>query len=307
MVGVVVMLWAVVYPESFPGNRPALRSERGSLPALVERFADDIPGPDSGGYEVPAAGDAAAIAQAMKAIQEGRIEDAADLAAPLGYEVVRFEEVPTGRHLILLAEHRESSNEDSRGWGLFVYSPAAASTALIEVPHPVADLASEDVGVRTFLAADAQALLIAGANREADDGGQADVAHRADSVFEAVHRELLGTVPTVLQVHGFDSAAHTRSFGDAVVSSGTAHLTSVADTLAGDLESAGWTVCRYDGKHCRGLGGTTNVQGDSTRALSAEFLHVELGLEPRRDSVTRARVATAIARVLRDSRPGDSG
>ena len=283
------MLWVMTHP-------PIVRSTHGKLPTLIERFADQLPGAGSGEYQLPTDDERTLMSAVVTAIQDGRLDDAGLLSEPLGYEVVRYHDDATERDLILLAERRTSDTERSRGWGLFVFSPDSSNTAVVEAPHPVADLSTEDLATRTFLAADARALLIAGANRDAKIDGTADVAHQEDSMFEVIHRLAIEDGGPVVQVHGFDASA--RSYGDAVLSSGTDVPGERVESLAADLTSAGYEVCVYDGEQCRELGGTTNVQGSSTEESGADFLHVELSGPLRSDATTRARIAAIIAKAL---------
>lgn len=277
-------------------HRPIVRSTHGELPALIEQFADQLPGAGSDEYDAPNDGERALMGAVVEAIQDGRLDEAGLFSAPMGYEVVRYHDDTTGRDLIVLAERRPSDATRSRGWGLFVFSPDSSSTAVVEAPHPVADLSTEDLAVLVFSSADARALLVAGANRDANDDGTADVAHQEDSMFEVVHRSAVQDGGPVVQLHGFDATA--RSYGDAVLSSGTEVPGERIARIATSLTSEGYEVCVYDGTHCSGLGGTTNVQGSSTDEAGEDFVHIELSGEMRADATSRARIAAIIAKEL---------
>lgn len=270
----------------------------GSLHDVVDGFADRLPAAESDGYVTPSAEEATALAESYAAIVAGDLPTAAATAAPVGYEITRLQDTTSGRRFVLLSEPLDGRTDPTRGWGLFVFAPSASTGTIVEVPHPVADRATEDLGTDLFLAARARALLIAGANRDAVAGGAADVAHRQDSAFEAMHRATLAGGGPVVQIHGFDAQTHADA-GDAVVSSGTETPGTDVRRLAEELAAEGFRACVYDGKRCAGLGGTTNVQGSSARDAGVEFIHLELGADVRGDEVTSDRVTQIVARALR--------
>ncbi len=296
---VMAMLWSVLAPPPMAqAPTGGVQTVQDGLTEVIDAWTDRLPGAGSGGYRTPSAEEAAALATAFRTIEEGDLPGAAAIAGPLGYVVTRLQDTTTGRRFVVLSEPLDGSRGPTRGWGLFVLSPSAPSGTIVEVPHPVADRATEDLGTALFLAVHARALLIAGAHRDAGAGGAADVAHRRDSVFEAIHRAASASGGPVVQIHGFDAETH-RSSGDAVVSSGTATPGADVRQLAEALEMGGLRVCVYDGRRCAGLGGTTNVQGASARDANVGFIHLELGADVRADDAASDRVVQAIMRAIR--------
>ena len=167
-----------------------------------------------------------------------------------------------------------------------------------EIGAPVDDIDTPLVGVAAFRRADARALFIAGASRFADPGEIADVAHDQFSMFEAVHEAALTPASVVFEPHGFEVSGH-GTVGDIVVSSGTDQPDPVAKGTARALADRGFRVCVYDGGGgCGGLGATTNVQGSSTRAVGALFLHIEMTLAVRSTRDSREAVASAVAAAI---------
>lgn len=83
-----------------------------------------------------------------------------------------------------------------------------------------------------------------------------------------------------LQPHGY---ADTTVPSELVISSGSAPPSALASAVAGDLNVAGFTACLFDGLKCSELGATTNVQGRTTRAIGADFLHMEMARRLRDD------------------------
>ena len=126
------------------------------------------------------------------------------------------------------------------------------------------------------------ALLIAGAHRNANKDGSADVAHAPISIFHTIHETLSqelrpasGNV-VILQIHGFHTTKH-EGYPQAVL--GFGQNTALAETtLAGELEAAlsaqGIKVglCMEDA--WRDLCGRTNGQGAIPNG--GIFIHIEL-------------------------------
>ena len=274
----------------------AVVSTSGQLSDHVARFVTTLPGRDSEGYDVPTSAEASAMASAYKALSRGEISKAASLAKPYRYDVVRFSDTTTGRRFNLLQERRLADGGYAHAWGLYVRTAGSTSALSVEVTHPVFDVHSAQVGVDEFLRASAADLFVSGAHRYANRDGSADPAHRADSVFEAVHRSVLAAGDRILQPHGFaDDPLH----GDLVLSAGTPTVSPLVARVAEALQVSSFAVCVYDGDHCSGLGGTTNVQGASTRGAGAHFVHMEMSRTVRDSADARARVIDAITPVLR--------
>lgn len=276
---------------------------RGDLQELIEEFISAIPGRDGGEYRPPTAQERDSLAAAVRAAREDDEGAASALLDPLAFELVRFRDVVTDRRLLVLRERRNGDGSSRQGWGLYVLDPGARSALIVEVPHPVADAGSEDLGVAAFRAGSAAALLVAGAHRAATP--DADVAHEPDSAFETVHASLVHPGRIVLQLHGFDGDDHPRRYGDAVVADGEEHAagqepSAATAAVAGALSGDGFDVCLHPVGRCSGLAATTNVQGWSTRRLGGSFIHleVEAGVraEPQR---WRRLVATAVTALQR--------
>ncbi len=271
---------------------------RGDLGSLVHGFASAIPGPGSEGYDEPSPRERTELATAFRELVAGDIRGAETVAAPFGYSVVRYTDTATNQPLLILAERQGSDGRWPHAWGLYIHAPGSSSSVTVEVPHPVFDINSEIVGTVLFRAVEASNLFIAGAERNANRNGSADVAHNGRSVFQAIHDSILERSGIIVQPHGFEGAGSERSFGDLVVSSGSAPADPIAARVSGALERAGFKVCLYDGTRCRSLGATTNVQGIAARAAGAHFLHLEMSPRLRDSSRLISRLADAVASVI---------
>lgn len=265
------------------------------LDAELRRLVRELPRRGDGRFRAPTPAQAAALADAYRAMRAGRVKEAAELARPLGYRLLRADD-PGGRWLVLT---ERPGARGPRGWGLYAHAPAASGSLAVEVAHPVADRRTEALGVELARAAGASDLLVAGAHRDAASSGRADAAHAPVSAFLSVHGALARLGVPAVQPHGFDEDRPGRaSLGDAVLSSGAARSGPIVEAAARTLRRAGLEVCLYDGDACAGLGGTTNVQGATSRRADAPFLHVELASRWRATGARRARVVRALAAAL---------
>ena len=279
-------------------SAPAVRTASGDLATHINSFVAKIPERGSEGYDVPTSSQRATMAAAFDAVEAGKLSRAASLLDPLKYTVVQYKDTATNRTLVLLSEQRNSDGTWPHAWGMYIFSPKATSDTTVEVAHPLSDWNTEDVGVETFRKANAEDLFIAGAHRDANADGSADVAHAETSVFEDIHKSAIESSTKVIQPHGFSQAEHP-DYGEAVVSAGTAPPIQLAQNVHDALRTAGFDARLYDGVSYSNLAGTKNVQGISTRAINANYLHVET-IKPIRDDATRRSLLTnALADNLR--------
>jgi hypothetical protein len=269
-----------------------VRTIKGDLGRFVDRFVAALS--ERRVYTSPTARQAALLSETYRAMRAGKLQRAESLARPLGYRVFRYLDTATHRRLTMLIETRKPR----RGWGLYVHSPRSRSRLIVEVAHPHADLETEKVGVGVFRRANAADLFVAGSHRYAAEDGSSDAAHNPSGPFEVVHRGALTPAAVVLQPHGFDEGERNAQYGQIIVSSGKAP-SNLAASLAEKLRARGFPTCVYSPGHCEGLGATTNVEGRSTRAVGARFIHVELALPLRERDDLRTRVVSTVANTLR--------
>jgi hypothetical protein len=185
----------------------------------------------------------------------------------------------------LLREKRPIEN----GWGLYAFRVDSTSNIIIEAPHPLYDRRTPSVALDLYRALDARALLIAGAHRNANGDGSADVAHAPDSIFQSVHETLVKEVKSsdgqviVLQIHGFHTSKHD-GYPQAVLGFGKS-IDSAELTLGQELENIfrqqGLNVGVCTGNNWPDLCGTTNVQAASMNG--GMFIHIELDEKVRKN------------------------
>lgn len=175
-----------------------------------------------------------------------------------------------------------------KGWGLYAFRADSKSNIIIEAPHPLNDKRTPSVALDIYRALDARALLIAGAHRNANRDGSADVSHAPESIFQAVHEALSQEMQVplenvvILQIHGFHTAKHAGypqavfGFGEMIHSTEVAWAKKMKSAFAKQGISIGLCV----GEAWRDLCGRTNIQAYTSNG--AVFIHIELDEDIRK-------------------------
>jgi len=229
---------------------------------------------------------------ALLAIAEGRIPaTATSTLGRLGFTVGEQVDSATGRPSALVVNERGTD----RAWGLYAIDLSRPVQAAVEVPHPNADVHTEEIGAEVYGQAPGSILLVAGAHRRAGNG-HADVAHQDDSLFNALATALAERGVPQLQLHGFrdDALAGT----DLIISPGAGRPTPLVRSAATRLSEAGFALCRAWEQKCGDLAGTRNVQGKTAANLGTAFVHLEINRRVRDGSGERSAVARALAAAM---------
>ncbi len=184
-----------------------------------------------------------------------------------------------------------SDPASARSWGLIALPLGRTPRLLVEVPHPNSDYGTEEVGLAVLAAAPDAIYLQAGAHRRAADE-RADVAHEEDSMFHALAVDLSVRMRLPqLQLHGFGD----RDDLDEDVVLGPTDPQQAVRELADRMEEADLSVCRSWAQRCRGLEGTTNVQGRAAERDGLVFAHVEMSADTRKQPESVARALATLA------------
>ncbi|MEU3026809.1 hypothetical protein ACPCBC_13900 [Streptomyces incarnatus] len=246
------------------------------------------------GYRHPARADRAAVARAVGLLLDGDRGEAERLLAQRDFSLRTVVDRVSGRRLAEVADRTDDAVAP-RGWGRVYIDLDHRPSWSVQVPHPVFDRGTEQLGVRVLRGSPGGVLVIAGAHRKAGEGNSADVAHRTDTIFSAVCAELARRALPGVQVHGF--AASSAPGYDAVASTG-AGTAGRADArrLADALGARGLSVCRAWARACP-LEGTQNVQGHDADADHVPFLHVEWSPAVRAGGVRADRAVAAVTEI----------
>ncbi|MFJ9348616.1 hypothetical protein [Streptomyces sp. NPDC101237] len=281
------------------GGGPASGDGRPGQDAQPVNLAQEVAdytgrfGPD-GGYRRPGRADRTAVARAVGLLVDGHRADAARLLSERDFTVRTILDRVSGHHYAEVADRTDEA-VTPRGWGRVYVDLDRTPRFSIQIPHPVSDESTEQLGVRVLRDSPGGVLVIAGAHRRAGVGNSADVAHRRDTVFYAVCAELVRRGMPGLQLHGF--AASTAPGYDAVASSGAGSAgRSDARRLADALGAHGFHVCRAWARKCP-VEGSTNMEGRAADTADVPFLHVELAPGVRLESPAADRAATALSEI----------
>jgi len=271
--------------------RPPGPVDKVDLAAEVSHFTGAL-SPDAP-YRPPSEQERAAALDGLVPLLTGHtdLDSARKPLGPLGFTVSDGVDEATGRHFALASTKPEAV----RGWGMYIADYDARPRLVIEVPHPNFDLNTEQVGIELHRRVPGSVVLVAGAHRKAGDN-TADVAHNADSLFNAVAMELARLGLPQVQLHGFDDRSLPDT--DVVVSSGATPHTPVHERIADRLADGGLVVCRVWAQPCGNLEGKRNVQGTATEGLGGVFAHIESASEVRSRPELRSRLVDALVDML---------
>jgi hypothetical protein len=253
-----------------------------------------------------------AFRHVASAMAWGDVKAAARKAKKLDYEVVEFSDTETKKSYYVLREDLEAV-KSIRGWGSYIINPNSRVDALVEVPHPFADVHTPEIGGQIFEECEARGFLLAGAHRL-----KADVPDLVDSIFHQVHTAWIGPAAqvTAWQIHGFASFKHAFPRGaEVVASTGDGAIAPEVAALDSVLEERGLTSYVFNelpaeadenrelnggvaGVTFTSLAAAKNEQGRLSRSLGGSFVHVELDVDVRADRERRKLASSAIAAVI---------
>lgn len=242
----------------------------------------------------------------------GDVNAAARMAAKVGYEVIQFTDVDTKSEYYVLRENLQAV-ETIRGWGSYIVNPHSKVNVIVEVPHPLADIQTPEIGGQIFSECEARGLMLAGAHRE-----KADVPDLVDSIFHQVHTAWIGPLAqvTAWQIHGFAGNKHSFPRGAQVVTStGDGAIVPEISALDTMLEERGMNSYVFNqlpaeneenrlvngevaGVTFTSLAAAKNEQGRLSRSLGGAFVHIELERGVRLNDERRRQASSTIAMVM---------
>lgn len=215
--------------------------------------------------------------------------DATGLLTPLGFTVSSGIDSVTKKPYII-AYNELGTN---RGWGLYLVDLSAPVRLILEVPHPVSEQYTVQMGLQHWQAVAGSMLMIAGAHKDAASG-LADVALHTGSMFHGVAASFASMKLPQIQYHGYDDA--TAPTLTHVVSAGTGIVGSAIKRVSQELISAGFSVGNaWDSSGSgSGLTATSNVQGLDAASKATTWIHVTTNLTTRSSTDARKLTATAV-------------
>ncbi|MEU1463040.1 hypothetical protein ABZ467_20580 [Streptomyces sp. NPDC005727] len=276
-------------------GRPAQGGgERVDLARSVADYTSRF-GPDRT-FLPPGRADREDIAEAIGLLLDGHRDRAERRLAQRDFTVRTLVDRAYGHRYAEVADRTDTA-VTPRGWGRVYVDLEHRPSWSVQVPHPVSDHGTEQLGVRVLRGSPGGVLVIAGAHRKSGSDDSADVAHRRDTVFHAICAELARRGMPGIQLHGF--AASSAPGYDVIASTGAgSEGRQEGRELADRLRGRDFRVCRAWVRSCP-LEGRTNLQGRVADAEDVSFLHVEFSPEVRAGGRATARAAGAVAGITR--------
>jgi len=251
----------------------------GSFRNQIGHLEKDMPRADSEGYVVPSEKEQKDFAKLISLLKMADPAGAARIAVENNYTLINYADRGDENAVSYLLREQKPIQ---KGWGLYAFRMDSTSSIIIEAPHPLYDRRTPSVALDIYRALDARALLIAGAHRNANSDGSADMAHTTESIFHSIHVTLLEELKPatgdliILQIHGFHTNKH-EGYPQAVFGFGK-KMEGKEFTVAKKLESAfsaqGINAGLCTGDVWQDLCGTKNAQ--ASVASGGIFIHIEL-------------------------------
>ncbi len=166
-------------------------------------------------------------------------------------------------------------NAPKRGWGLYVFSLKSLNKLLVEVPAPMDERNTLEVGIWLFQDMKAQALAIAGSYRNSNIDGSSDVLNYYQTLYQVFHHTLKKN--EVLQIRGY-TADNTPSLNNMIKPENEKNTSEQQTALwvksgvppSLNLVRLKQLVDKFDIKW--GSNGSKNIQRDDSRRNFSELI-----------------------------------
>jgi len=276
------------YSSIIHTDTPVLDTIKGNFRNQIGIVEENMPRANSEGYVLPTNREQADFAELVSMIITDDLARAVDLAIENNYTMNYY--VDRGDDYAVSYLLREQK-PIQKGWGLYAFRVDSTSNLIIEAPHPLYDRRTPTVALDIYRALDARALLIAGAHRNANRDGSADVAHTTESIFQSIHETLSQEIQAdaghiiIIQIHGFHTSKHDGypqvvfGLGEKPQPKEVAIAQRIKDALSEQGISA--DLCTGIESDLQDLCAETNAQGSVTD--EGAFIHIELDEKIRKN------------------------
>lgn len=187
-----------------------------------------------------------------------QLRSIAAAANVLGYELVELHDRGRDQRYLILAEMSSDSTPKRRHWGTYCFRLGPAEPLLIQVPRPLLEIKTLELGLLLFEELDARALLISDAHPEANQDLSADLIrseqqrHLFNLVAEVLMREASPQPQLNLQVRamgqrpGEPLPEHDLLLAFAEGASEPGQLSALGRSLKDQLSALGWSQSLVD-------------------------------------------------------------
>lgn len=275
------MRFLIVIVMFICSNLFSQESREGSLFQLVKNIKAAMPLRDSNGFTKPTNSEQIKFAEIIGFITNKKYFAADSSARLLGYILYKWQDTENSEKLyyILMEPTADKNNGVNLGWGTYIFCESGDQDAIIEVPHPVWDSNTWQVGFRAFQLLNSQFFLLSGTHRYANGRypAPADPAHNTENIFYTVHTQLADKAMHTIQVHGYSrSSSKYDGYPDVVISNGTAHPSEILNSFSAAINNEGYSVGIFNGIDYSQLGATTNTEGIWSNQNGLSFVHIEM-------------------------------
>jgi hypothetical protein len=263
---------------------------RGDIVQYVKVIRSWMPGQGSEAFVVPSDQDIAAFQEIFLNLKENNFENTQSILTSFNYSFFQFYDQASAETLYVIVENTPTQ----RGWGTFIYYPASPKNIMIEVPHPIWDTNTWEMGVKTFMTIKAKWFIMAGTHRYANSDSSSDMAHVTQSIFHTAHTTIASF--RAVQIHGF-SKTNNPGYPDVVMSNGTRYPPNEIYNLQTNYRLVGFSVGVYSASTSSALGNlgaTTNKQGQWSNSHGKLFFHIEHDNPLRTDPVKMNQAIKAL-------------
>lgn len=244
-----------------------------SLEEFVADRKESMPGRDTEAFIQPGSDDLDRFENAFEYLKAGDYQSALDEVDRYRYEFAWMELDGFPEPMLVLYERLPIS----RGWGAYIYNPGYAHDSAVQIPHPLFDIDTPEMGVQLFKDLQSRWYMLAGTHRYANQSADSDMSHNENSVFQVAHK--ISDAEWVPQLHGFnDQNPIYDDYPQVIISNGTTSPHNVQFNLQDQFRQRDFTAGVYKEEtkeDLRLLAATQNVQGQYSRSRDDKFIHLE--------------------------------
>jgi hypothetical protein len=269
---------------------------QGDIVQYVKVIRSWIPGQGSEAFVIPSDQDIAAFQEIFLNVKENNFKNIQSVLTPFNYSFFKFYDQASTETLYVIVEN----TPPQRGWGTFIYYPNSLKNIMVEVPHPIWDINTWEMGINTFMTINAKWFIMAGTHRYANSDGSSDMAHVTQSIFHTAHTTIASY--RAVQIHGF-SKTNNPGYPDVVMSNGTRYPPNEIYNLQTNYRSEGFSVGVYSASTSSALGNlgaTTNKQGQWSVSHGKLFYHIEHDNPLRTESAKMNQAIKALQRSFQN-------
>ncbi len=269
---------------------------QGDLIELIKSVRNALPAAGTNKFVIPSTNEMDTFKNVFIKLKNHNLIEISDEVKNFNYKFYEFIDTLYNRTYYILLEEIPIKF----GWGTIIYSKDGKSDITIEVPHPIWDTNSWDIGIKVYIKLEAKYFIMAGTHRYTNTDSSSDVAHNNNSIFNTAHQTF--ATPISIQIHGFNKSNSIYSgYPDIVISNGTLYPQEILYTLSKNFEIFNFSTGVFSQityTQLSRLGATTNIQGKWSNNNNKTFIHIEFDYPLRTNETNIQKIQFAIHRTF---------